>query len=193
MKSACVFCGGNPGVRPSYLEAAIRLGNALGTRGIMLVYGGASVGLMGAVADAALAAGGTAKGVIPRMLVDREIAHHRLTELVVVSSMHERKATMADSSEGFIALPGGFGTMDELFEILTWAQLGLHNKPIGLFNVDGYYDHLLAFLDHAAQEGLLKREHRATLLVANDTESLLDQMERYQGPRVDAVIKPGQT
>lgn len=193
MKSVCVFCGGNPGARPSYQHAATKLGEALASRGVGLVYGGASVGLMGAVADATLAGGGKVTGVIPRMLADREIAHTGVTRLEVVGSMHERKALMASLSEGFIALPGGFGTMDELFEILTWAQLGLHQWPCGLLDVEGYYRSLITFLDHAADEGLLKREHRAMLLVDDDPARLLDRMERYRGPAVDAVIRPGQT
>ncbi len=193
MKSVCVFCGGNPGARPSYKAMATTLGTALARRSIGLVYGGASVGLMGAVADATLAGGGKVIGVIPRMLADREIAHTGVTELVVTGSMHERKATMAAAAEGFIALPGGFGTMDELFEILTWAQLGLHAKPCGLLDVDGYYQSLLVFLDHAADEGLLKREHRDMLLVDDDAGRLLDQMQHYVGPVVEALIRPSQT
>ncbi len=179
MKSVCVFCGSNPGARPSYVATARRLGGALAARGITLVYGGSGTGLMGAVADGALEGGGQVVGVLPGFMVSREIAHPRLTELVHVGSMHERKAAMADRAGAFVALPGGFGTLDELFEILTWAQLGLHHKPCALLDVDGYYAPLLAFLDHAAAEGLLRPEHRALLFVESDPERLSARLASF--------------
>ena len=163
----CVFCGSSPGNKPEYLAAAQQLGTALAKAGIGLVYGGAQVGLMGAVADAALAAGGDVIGVIPRHLVERELAHEGLTTLHEVGSMHERKAMMADLSDGFIALPGGVGTFEELFEVWTWGQLGHHQKPCALFNAAGYYDQLIAFLDHALTEGFMRQPYRDMLIVEN--------------------------
>src|SRR3546814_750650 len=154
----CVFCGSSDGARPAYRDAAHALGKALADAGIGLVYGGAAVGLMGAVADGALARGGEVMGVLPRSLADRELAHPGLTQLHVVGSMHERKAMMAKLSDGFIALPGGLGTFEELFEIWTWAQLGYHRKPVALLNVDGYYDGLLSFLDHPVREAFVDRK-----------------------------------
>ena len=193
MKSVCVFCGGNPGARPSYRAAAARLGAALAGRGLTLVYGGASVGLMGAVADAALAGGGQVFGVLPDFMSVREIGHPGLTELRLVGSMHERKAEMAALADAFVALPGGFGTLDELFEVLTWSQLGLHHKPCALLDVDGYYTSLVAFLDHAAAEGLLRPEHRAMLFVEPDVDRLLDRLSSYPLPVVATVLDPSQT
>jgi hypothetical protein len=180
----CVFCGSSPGNQPVYLEAAQQLGTALAKAGIGLVYGGAQVGLMGAVAEAALAAGGEVLGVIPRQLVERELAHSGLTELREVGSMHERKAMMADLSDGFIALPGGVGTFEELFEVWTWAQLGHHQKPCALFNVHGYYDKLIAFLDHSMNEGFMKPPYREMLIVAADVESVLARVKAYEAPTV---------
>ena len=171
----CVFCGSSPGNKPEYLAAAQQLGTALAKAGIGLVYGGAQVGLMGAVADAALAAGGDVIGVIPRHLVERELAHAGLTTLHEVGSMHERKAMMADLSDGFIALPGGVGTFEELFEVWTWGQLGHHQKPCALFNAAGYYDQLIAFLDHALTEGFMRQPYRDMLIVENQVDSLLDR------------------
>src|SRR5262249_26479479 len=156
----------NPGARPSYGAAARRLGEIMAERGMSLVYGGAHVGLMGTIADAVLGGGGEGFGVIPTFLADKEIAHKGLTQLRIVSSMHERKALMAERADAFVALPGGFGTLDELFEILTWAQLGLHSKPCGVLNVDGYFDGLSSYLDHAVAEELLRAEHRAMLIAA---------------------------
>jgi uncharacterized protein (TIGR00730 family) len=176
MQSVCVFCGGNPGARPSYAAAAQQLGEVLAERGLALVYGGSSAGLMGVVADAALAKGGQVFGVLPRFMVAREIAHPALTELVLVGSMNERKAEMARRADAFVALPGGFGTMDELFEMLTWSQLDLHRKPCALLDVDGYYAPLVAFLDHAAREGLLRPEHRAMLFVETDAARLVERL-----------------
>lgn len=182
MKALCVYCGSNPGVRDVYAEAAEALGRTLADKGIGLVYGGAAKGLMGRLADAVLAAGGRVQGVIPHALMKKEIAHPGLTELHVVNTMHERKATMAELSDGFVALPGGFGTLEETIEIVTWAQLRFHAKPCGLLNVDGFFDHLLAYLDHAAAEGFLKPEHRRMLLVERAPEALLERFERYRAP-----------
>jgi hypothetical protein len=180
MRNVCVFCGSSPGARPAYADAARTLGQTLAAAGIGLVYGGAHVGLMGVLADAAMGAGGRVIGVIPRALVDLEIAHGGLTELRVVESMHERKATMADLADGFIALPGGLGTMEELFEILTWAHLGMHKKPCGLLDVDGYFAALRAFIDHMVDERFLHPVYRASLLVDSDPARLLAAFETYQ-------------
>jgi uncharacterized protein (TIGR00730 family) len=176
MRRICVFCGSTTGGSPLYVEAARRLGTALARRGITLVYGGASVGVMGAVANGVLAAGGQAIGVMPRALFPREVAHAGLTELREVGSMHERKALMADLADAFIALPGGIGTMDEWFEAWTWAQLGIHAKPLGLLNAGGYFDFLLAFLDRMVEERFLQRRHRALALVDREAEPLLDRL-----------------
>jgi len=173
MNSICVFCGASAGQRPAYLELASELGNLLARRNITVVYGGGRVGLMGALADAALAAGGRVIGVIPQMLVDKEVAHTGLTELQVVHSMAERKARMGQLADAFLTLPGGIGTMDELFEAWTWTQLGLQRKPCGLLNHDGYYDALIAFIDHAVEEGFLRPPHRAALIVDTDITRLL--------------------
>ena len=193
MKSVCVFCGSNSGRGDRYVEAARALGGELGQRGIKLVYGGGCVGLMGVVADAALAAGGRVTGVIPAALVAREVGHNALTEQHVVDSMHERKALMAELSEGFIAMPGGYGTLDETFEILTWAQLGMHAHPIGMLNVDGYFDKLLAFVDHAIAEGFVRPEYRGMISVADTPSGLLDAMARYQPPTVTKWITQSET
>jgi uncharacterized protein (TIGR00730 family) len=178
-RSLCVFAGSSPGSDPAFAVAARALGQALVARGYGLVYGGARVGLMGIVADTVLAAGGRVTGVIPEFLVGKEIAHPGLTDLRITTSMHERKDTMACLSQGFIALPGGIGTLEEFFEVLTWEQLGLHAKPCALLNVNGYYDSLLAFLDHAVSHRLLSQESRATVLVDTDVSSLLDRMQSY--------------
>ena len=175
-KAVCVFCGSSTGKRPEYAEAARRLGTAIARRGLELVYGAGHVGLMGVLADASLAAGGRVVGMIPRSLVDRELAHVGLTELLVVETMHERKALMAERSQAFLALPGGYGTLDELFEILTWAQLGIHSHPVGLVNIAGYFDPLLAWIDGAVEGGLLREKHRAMLLVGDDPEELLERV-----------------
>ena len=172
----CVFTGSSPGVRPEYREAARALGHLLGERGVGLVYGGARVGLMGAVADAVLEAGGSAIGVIPEALVAREIAHTGLTQLHVVGSMHERKAKMAELSDAFVALPGGWGTLEEFFEVLTWALLGFHSKPCALLNVSGYFDGLLAFVEHAAAEGFVRQNPRELVLVADEPGALLERL-----------------
>ena len=178
----CVFCGSSKGGRATYTDAARRVGEALARDGLGLVYGGGRVGLMGVVADAALAAGGRVVGVIPDPLATREIAHDGLTELHVVTGMHERKALMAAKSAAFLALPGGVGTFEELFEIVTWAVLGLHNKPIGLLNVEGYYDPLLAMLDHAVAERFVRPEHLAMLVVSDRPEALAAGLLRHTPP-----------
>ena len=176
MPALCVFCGSAAGVRPDYLAAARALGRAAATRGSAIVYGGARVGLMGAVADAALEAGGTVVGVIPRALVDREVAHDGLTHLHVVASMHERKATMARLSDAFVALPGGIGTLEELCEVWTWAHLGVHAKPCALLDVAGFWRPLLAALDHMVAEGFIREHVRAMLLEASDPDELFTRL-----------------
>jgi uncharacterized protein (TIGR00730 family) len=186
VKAVCVYCGSSFGAHPAYLEATQTLARTFAKQGIRVVYGGASVGLMGALADATLEAGGQVVGVIPQQLVDREIAHKGLTELHVVSTMHERKALMAQLSDAFVALPGGAGTLEELIEIYTWSQLGLHAKPMGVVNVHGYYDGLAALLDHAVQEGFLRPQHRAALQTAATPAELL---ERFVGWRPATVGK----
>ena len=193
MRRVCVFAGSSDGANTEYHQAARQLGHALVERRIGVVYGGACVGLMGVIADAALAAGGDVIGVIPSALVAKEIAHRGLTELRVVASMHERKALMADLSDGFIALPGGWGTLDELFEVLTWGQLGLHHKPCGLLNVHGYFDRLLSFLDHTVEQGFVKREYRSMIAVADSPGALLDMLASYRPPRLDKWIDRAST
>jgi uncharacterized protein (TIGR00730 family) len=188
MKRLCVFAGSSAGARTDYLTAAAELGRVLAGRDIGLVYGGARVGLMGAVADAVLAGGGEVIGVIPEALVEKEVAHTGLTDLRVVASMHQRKALMAELSDAFVALPGGWGTLDEMFEILTWAQLGLHRKPCGLLNAKGYFDRLLAFLDHTVEQGFVRREYGSLLSVAEAPASLLDAMQAQTPPTVEKWI-----
>lgn len=178
IRRVCVFCGSSSGAREEYRAAATRLGEALARRQLTLVYGGARVGLMCAVADAVLQAGGHAIGVIPDALVHREIAHDGLTELHVVGSMHERKALMAESADAFVLLPGGFGSWEEFFEAITWSQLGLHEKPCGVLNVSNYYGPLLTLVDHAVAEGFVRESHRRAIIVDEDPEALLDQLAR---------------
>lgn len=178
MRRVCVYAGSRAGARPEYVSAARALGAELARRGAGVVYGGAGVGMMGAVADAALAAGGKVIGVAPRRAFPDEAPHTGLTEMRIVSDMHRRKSVMTDLSDAFIALPGGFGTLDELFEAVTWEQVGLHQKPIGLLNVRGYFDLLLAFVDHACEEGFLAPEHRDLLIVEREPAALLDRLER---------------
>ena len=180
MKRICLFAASSRGVRDVYAEAAAQFGTLVASRGIGLVYGGGGVGLMNVAADAALAAGGEVIGVMPQALVDMELAHHGLTELRIVGSMHERKALMSELSDSFAALPGGLGTIEEFFEVLTWAQLGFHAKPCGLLNIDGYYDRLLGFLDHAVAERLLRRENREMILVAESAEALLEEFADFR-------------
>jgi len=188
VKRLCVFCGANSGHDPRYGEAAAALGRGIAQAGLGLVYGGASIGLMGAVADAALAEGGEVIGVIPQTLVAREVAHHGLSDLRVVTSMHERKALMADLSDGFIALPGGVGTLEELFEVWTWSHLGLHRKPCGLLDVAGFYSGLGRFIDHVQQEGFLRDGVRNMLLMAEDPTQMIAAMRAYVAPETVALI-----
>jgi uncharacterized protein (TIGR00730 family) len=182
MKRICVFCGSRLGKSKVYAQAANDFGRLVAERGFDLVYGGGGVGLMGVLADAALAMGGKVIGVIPQSLVDKELAHNKLTELHIVATMHDRKAAMADLSDSFVALPGAFGTADELFEILTWAQLGLHAKPIGLLNVGGFFNGLRSWLDGCVAEGFLKPQHRALLLEAVEAETLLEKLLHFRPP-----------
>lgn len=191
MRRICVFCGSSRGTDPRHVEAARGLGVELASRGLGLVYGGASVGLMGALADAVLGEGGHVTGVLPSALAARELAHPSLQDLRIVSTMHERKAMMADLADAFIALPGGIGTLDETFEILTWAQLGMHAKPVGLLDVADYYGPLLTFLDHAVAHGFVRAEHRALLDVAGDPVALLDRLARRRLTRSDIALDPG--
>ena len=193
MNRICVFAGSSSGARAEYVAAARELGGVLARRKLGLVYGGARVGLMGALADAALAGGANVIGVMPEALVAKEVAHRGLTELRVVKSMHERKAMMADLSDGFVALPGGWGTVEELFEILTWAQLGFHRKPCGVLNIHGYFDRLLAFVDHGFDEGFVRREQRALLSVATSPGELLDMFAVYKAPAVEKWIERSET
>jgi uncharacterized protein (TIGR00730 family) len=180
----CVFCGASPGARPEYADAARELARLLTADGIGVVYGGGGVGLMGALADAVIAAGGQLTGVIPRALVDREIAHRGVMDMRVVGSMHERKALMAELSDAFVALPGGIGTLEELFEVYTWAQLGLHRKPCALLNVEGYYDGVAEFLAHAVAERFLREETRELLLVETDPAALIERLRSFEPPAV---------
>lgn len=184
MKKITVFCGSSFGTDPIYQTKATELGVALAKRDIQLVYGGANVGLMGAVADGALSEGGKVIGVLPHFLQTKEIAHEGLTELILVESMHARKTKMNDISDDAIALPGGFGTLEELFEILTWAQLGLHKKPVAILNVDGFYDSLNSFIDVMVEKGFLKSANKAMLLVSDSIDDLLTQMSEYKAPEV---------
>lgn len=176
MKALAVYCGANAGASPIYADAARAMGRSLVARGLGLVYGGGHVGLMGTIADEVLRLGGEVSGVIPRQLVERELAHPGLTRLFVVKDMHERKAMMAQLSDGFIAMPGGMGTLEELFEMLTWAQLEIHAKPIGVLNVGGFYDQLVAFLRHANGEGFIREQHAGLMMVESDPESLLKRL-----------------
>ena len=184
-----MFAGSSSGVDDAYRGAAVALAHALADRHIELVYGGGCVGLMGVLADAMLARGGRVIGVIPHTLMVREVGHRGLTELKVVDSMHERKALMAELSDGFIALPGGFGTLEELFEILTWAQLGLHARPCGVLNVGGYFDALMGFLDHAFEQGFVRAEHRAMVLVDIEPDRLLERFSAYRSPVIEKWLQ----
>jgi hypothetical protein len=184
----CVFCGSSHGAKASYTRAAEDLADELARRGTRLVYGGGNIGLMGVIADAALARGVHVTGIIPRGLAEKELAHHGVDDLRVVDSMHTRKALMADLSDGFVAMPGGIGTFEEWFEVLTWGQLGIHHKPCALLDVDGYYDDLLALLDRSVAEGFLKPKHRAKVLVADNPAALLDAMERWKPLAEPAVL-----
>ncbi|MFT6367072.1 MAG: hypothetical protein ACJAUG_001482 [Halioglobus sp.] len=185
MQSVCLYLGSSPGARPEYEAAVKRLATIIANRGMTLVYGGGNVGLMGVAANAALEAGGKVIGVIPADIADKEVGHYGLTELQVVDSMHERKMRMAKLADGIIALPGGLGTLEELFEMLTWSQLGFHNKPIGLVNMEGYFDLLLSFMDHMVVERFVKQDHRDLLLTERDPEVLLDRMINHVPPVAD--------
>jgi uncharacterized protein (TIGR00730 family) len=189
LRRICVYCGSNAGNDPAHRAAAHDLGAFLGRSGIGLVYGGGNVGLMGSVADGALSQNGEVIGVIPKSLMEKELGHGGVTELHVVTSMHERKQMMVDLSDGFIALPGGFGTLDELFETLTWLQLSFHDKPVGLLNVGGFFDGLIEFIDHMSRSGFLKPEHARCVLVENDPTQLLAAMESFRPPNLGKWIE----
>jgi uncharacterized protein (TIGR00730 family) len=193
MKRICVFAGSNSGSQAEYLAAAQELGHVLAGQEVGLVYGGARVGLMGALADAVLAARGHVTGVIPEALVAKEVAHDGLSDLRVVGSMHARKALMADLADGFIALPGGWGTLEEFFEVLTWAQLGLHQKPCGLLNVRGFFDDLLSFIDHSIDERFVRPENRSMVIVSRSPGTLLELFDRYVSPVVEKWIDDATT
>jgi uncharacterized protein (TIGR00730 family) len=182
MKSICVYCGSSPGARPEYAAAAEELARELAGRGITIVYGGSSKGIMGRLADAALAANGRVVGVLPRSLIEKEVGHDGLHELHIVSSMHERKALMSELADGFIALPGGFGTLEEIIEAITWAQLGFHAKPCGLLNVGGYFDALQQFIAHAVAEQFIRSQHHGILQVADSAAALLEKFAAYRAP-----------
>ena len=188
MKSICVFCGSSPGQGDEYLNAARQLGALLARRGITLIYGGGSVGLMGAIANATLRAGGKAVGVIPKFLWDQEVGHRALTDLHIVETMHERKALMAELSDTFITLPGGIGTLEEFFEVWTWGQLGIHNKPFGVLDVGGFYSGLFGMLDHMTQQGFLKAKHREMVRVSADAKELLKALAEYQPPETETWV-----
>jgi uncharacterized protein (TIGR00730 family) len=193
LKRICVFAGSNSGARAEYVAAARELGRVLARRQLGLVYGGARVGLMGALADEALSGGAHVIGVMPEALVAKEVAHRGLSELRVVKSMHERKAMMADLADGFVALPGGWGTVEEFFEVLTWGQLGLHRKPCGLLNIHGYFDRLLSFVDHSVDEGFVRRENRPMILASASPNEMLDVMAAYKAPTVEKWIERAET
>jgi uncharacterized protein (TIGR00730 family) len=188
MKSISVYCGSSTGSRLVYMEAAKNLGRILAERKIQLIFGGGKVGLMGILADAALEAGGTVTGVIPRFLHVKEVAHNCLSKMITAETMHERKILIHEMSDAVIALPGGFGTLDELFEMLTWAQLGLHRKPVGILNVNGYFTHLLQAIDTMVDEGFLKPVNREIVLVSENVDELLDKMEQYNAPFIPKWI-----
>ena len=188
MQRVCVFCGSSPGAQPEYVQMAEQLGCVLAERNLGLVYGGSNVGMMGKVANAALQGGNEVIGVIPERLAQKGVAHPNLSKLHIVGSMHERKALMADLADAFIALPGGLGTIEEFFEVLTWAQLGIHRKPCGLLDVCQYYSKLLGFIDHAVSQRFVKKEHRSMVLIAESPEMLLQQFQEYQVPQVDKWI-----
>lgn len=193
MKSIAIFCGSSDGASPVYKESAGALGRELAERNMTLVYGGASVGLMGVVADAVLAQGGKVIGVLPRFLQSREIAHKGLTELIVVDSMHERKARMAELADGFIALPGGPGTLEEYFEIFTWGQLGLHEKPCGLLNIQHYYDPLIALFDQMAREKFMQEKYRSMVITDTTPQGILKQFSAYSPPSVKTYLNENRT
>lgn len=193
MQSLCVFCGAAAGDRPAFADAARDLARLAARRQCTIIYGGGSIGIMGVLADAAMAAGVRVVGVLPEHLSRREVAHGGLTELHIVASMHERKALMAARADAFIALPGGLGTLEELFEVLTWSQLGLHRKPCALLNVDGYFDALVAFLDGAVARGFVQPRHRDMLLIDTDPARLLARIDTYTAPAVEKWLEPSQS
>ena len=188
MKSLCVYCGSSFGITLNYTNAARNLAQALVERNIALVYGGGNVGLMGVIADEVMRLGGHVTGVIPNALLQKEVGHRKITELHVVDNMHERKAMMAELADGFIAMPGGIGTLEELFEVMTWSQLGFHDKPIGVLNVGGYYDALLAFLQHTVEQGFLKPHHPSLLMVESDVSALLHRFETFEAEPHDKLL-----
>jgi len=192
VENICVFCGSNAGIDGVYAEAARDLARAIAGRGMRIVYGGGNIGLMGVLAEASLAAGVRVTGVIPHALLEREVGHRGLVDLRVVNSMHERKALMAELADAFIALPGGLGTFEEMFEMLTWVQLGIHRKPCGILNVEGFYDSLITFLDHAVITGFLKPEHRGILAVERESRALLDRLAAQRLPEVRRWIERDQ-
>ncbi|MEM5401378.1 TIGR00730 family Rossman fold protein [Paraburkholderia unamae] len=185
MEAVCVYCGSSPGANPVYTEAAQAFGRALVASNLALVYGGGKVGLMGVIADTVMAGGGRAIGVIPKLLVDKEVGHVGLTELHVVPDMHHRKKMMADLSDAFVAMPGGAGTLEELFEVYTWAQLGYHRKPVGVLNIGGFYDPLMALLDHTVREGFMRQTYRDMLQTDGDPAALIARLQRYHAPEKD--------
>ncbi|QGZ54230.1 LOG family protein [Paraburkholderia acidiphila] len=185
MKAVCVYCGSSPGANPIYTEAAQAFGRALVDSNLALVYGGGKVGLMGVIADTVMAGGGRAIGVIPELLVDKEVGHAGLTELHVVPDMHHRKKMMADLSDAFVAMPGGAGTLEELFEVYTWAQLGYHRKPVGVLNIGGFYDPLMSLLDHTVREGFMRQTYRDMLQTDSDPVALIAKLKRYHAPEKD--------
>jgi uncharacterized protein (TIGR00730 family) len=193
INSLCIYCGSSPGRLEAYTLAAVSLAEALVSRNITLVYGGAGIGIMGILADNVLKLGGKAIGVIPKALAHKEVAHQNLTELHITQSMHERKMLMAELADGFIAMPGGLGTLEELFEICTWAQLGFHSKPCGLLNVEGYYDGLIGFLDHALTEQFVKKHHRDLLMVEDTAKALLARFANYQPPAASHWVDKHET
>ena len=190
MQAVCVFCGSSVGSRPIYSEAARRLGTVVAERGLRLVYGGGKVGLMGLLADAALAAGGEVVGVIPKVLLEKEIGHEGLSDLRVVGSMHERKMLMAELSNGFVALPGGYGTLEEFLEVLSWAQLSIHEKPCALLEVDGFFDPLLGLFNRAVEDGFVYPDHRSLVLSGDEPGALLDAMAAYEPPATKKWVSP---
>ena len=190
MQAVCVFCGSSVGSRPIYSEAARRLGTVVAERGLRLVYGGGKVGLMGLLADAALAAGGEVVGVIPKVLLEKEIGHEGLSDLRVVGSMHERKMLMAELSNGFVALPGGYGTLEEFLEVLSWAQLSIHKKPCALLEVDGFFDPLLGLFNRAVEDGFVYPDHRSLVLSGDEPGALLDAMAAYEPPATKKWVSP---
>ncbi|WP_121640538.1 TIGR00730 family Rossman fold protein [Virgibacillus sp. Bac330] len=193
MDKLAVFCGSRPGISPTYLEAATKLGKELANQHITLIYGGASVGLMGAVADAVLNEGGKAIGVIPEFLKNKEVYHKNLTELIIVDSMHERKMTMANLADGFIALPGGPGTLEEYFEVFTWAQLGLHQKPCGLLNINSYYNQLLHFFQHMQEQQFMEQKHLDVVLSDTNAIALIEKFRQYEPPAIKSFLRAHQT